>query len=96
MLQVTNRAAMLLKTARSEQSVPEEYGVRVQAPDESRGGAVSLKFTPAPVEGDQVQEADGVRVFVAPEVAEPLADQVMDLRETPTGSVLFLRGQGDE
>jgi hypothetical protein len=35
-------------------------------------------------------------VFVAPEVAEPLSDQVIDLRESPTGAALFLRGQSDE
>ena len=95
MLQVTSSAAEFLREARSQQGLPDSFGVRLQARGPDPMGGVRLAFAEGPVEGDQVGEAEGVKVFVAPEVAETFSEQAIDRQETPTGSDLVLRDQSE-
>ena len=80
MLQITHGAATFLSELRRGQDVPETYGLRIfpetTEPDEI---TVALGFTDAPADGDQVTERDGLRVFVAPELAAPLEDAAIDV-----------------
>lgn len=73
------------------QELPDDHGVRVFAqPDETGEPALALAFAPAPEEGDQVSEQHGTAIFVAPEIAEPLAGTVLDVMDTPEGAQLAL------
>lgn len=80
MLQITHGAATFLSELRRGQEVPETYGLRV-FPESTEPGEVviGLGFTDTPLEGDQVTEQDGLRVFVAPELAAPLEDAAIDV-----------------
>ena len=93
MLQVTARAATILKEARSQRGVPETFGLRVAQPTSNSQSPVHLEFTEQPAPGDQVSEANGLRLFVAAEVAEPLDEQAIDAQGAEPGSDLVLREQ---
>lgn len=95
MLQMTDRAADLLRNLRSEANLPEEAGIRVfSEAAESGQPTLSLGFAPDPAPGDQVAEHEGLRLFVAPELAEPLADAVMDVVAENGESQLVFRPAG--
>lgn len=97
MLQITHGAAALLTELRDGQDVPESYGVRV-FPESTQAGEVTigLGFTEAPAAGDEVTEQDGLKVFVAPELATPLQDAAIDVTEENGDSRLVFRPQGQE
>jgi Fe-S cluster assembly iron-binding protein IscA len=80
MLQMTDRAADLLRNLRDDAQLPESAGVRVYS-ETAAGGepTLSIGFTPDPMPSDQVSDHAGVRLFVAPEIAEPLSSAVMDV-----------------
>lgn len=97
MLQITHAAAELLSEIRREQDVPEDHGLRVFA-ETSNADEVSigLGFTAAPAAGDQVTEQDGLKVFVAPEVAAPLTDTAIDVTPASNGATrLVFRPQAE-
>ncbi len=97
MLQVTSNAANVLAEARTAQELPDEYGVRVFAhADESGQASLALAFAEEPTEGDQVTEQDGTAIYVAPEVAEPLAGSTLDVTDGPNGPELTLVPPEDE
>ena len=93
MLQVTARAATILKEARSQRGVPETFGLRVAQPTSNSQSSVHLEFTEQPAPGDQVSEANGLRLFVAAEIAEPLTEQAIDAQGAEPGFDLVLREQ---
>jgi iron-sulfur cluster assembly protein len=97
LLQLTDSAVTALEDARAGQGVPEDHGVRIgtQADDDGQP-AIALGFVEAPVEGDQLVEQDGTKVFVAPELIEPLAEMVVDVEDTPQGAQLAIRPQDEE
>ena len=91
MLQITHDAATFLSELRRGHDMPDTYGLRV-FPESTAPGEVSigLGFTDTPLEGDHVTEQDGLRVFVAPELAEPLEDAEIDVAgEGGTPRIVF-------
>ena len=91
MLQITPDAATFLSELRRGHDMPDTYGLRV-FPESTASGKVSigLGFTDDPLDGDQVTEQDGLRVFVAPELAEPLDDAEIDVAaEDGTSRIVF-------
>ncbi len=96
MLQITPDAATFLSELRRGQDVPETYGLRV-FPEASEPGEVTigLGFTESPAEGDQVTEQDGLRVFVAPELATPLEGAAIDVTAEEGTERLVFRPQGE-
>ena len=85
MLQVTRNAASTLVGARAQQGLPDHFGVRIFAspiatPD--MRPSFQFGFVEAPETSDQVAEAEGARVFVAPEVADSLENAVLDTEES--------------
>jgi Fe-S cluster assembly iron-binding protein IscA len=92
MLQVTTRAAAVLNEERSHRGIPESFGLRVQQDRSDSTARLRLEFAATPVAGDEVGETAGVRVFVAPDIAEVLAGQAIDASE---GSGLVLREQSE-
>lgn len=91
MLSMTSNAAQLVGTMRNQQGVPDDYGIRVFPQPSDQGVQVRLAFAAQPAEDDQIAETEGQRLFVAPELAEPLTDTVIDAAETSQGPGLVLR-----
>src|SRR5215211_8203977 len=94
MLQLTSQAAQTLTRAREREGLPENFGVRIFAapsPDSnSHNRAVfGFGFVDGPQDGDEVGETEGTNYFVAPEVAEPLNDVVLDVAES--GNLVLTR-----
>lgn len=97
MLQVSQDAARLLDQTRSNQGIPENYGVRVFGQSDPQGRVqVHLAFTEQPEDGDHVIEQSGTEVYVAPEVAEPLEGALIDVEEQAGSSELVIRPQGEK
>lgn len=96
MLQVSEAAAAVLEETRSAEELPETVGVRVFAqPDPAGEMQVSLTFAEGPQPEDQVTEQAGTQVFIAPEVAEPLSDGVLDLEHAADGPQLVIKPQAE-
>jgi Fe-S cluster assembly iron-binding protein IscA len=83
MLQVTSTAATTLAAARAQNGLPEHFGVRISATAANTSQpAFQFGFVEEALEGDQIREAEGTRVFVAPEVADSLDNAILDVEET--------------
>ncbi|SRR6266540_687108 len=96
MLQVSDAAVSVLKReilhegdALQEEAAP---AIRLQSAVTTDGQqALSIQPVSEPLAGDAPTEAEGLDVFVAAEIAEPLDGAVLDARDTPEGPQLFLR-----
>jgi Fe-S cluster assembly iron-binding protein IscA len=93
-LEITEGAAALLTELRKGQEVPDDYGVRV-FPESTEPGEITigLGFANGPAEGDQVTEREGLKVFVAPELATPLQDAAIDVAQDDGAARLVFRPQ---
>jgi iron-sulfur cluster assembly protein len=91
MLAISPAASNAINTALGATTVPEGAGLRLAAgaPTE-RGLAIEVAFVPAADPGDQIIETDAeADVFVEPQTAELLDDQVLDAGTTPDGKLSF-------
>ncbi len=97
MLEITRGAADLLTELREGQDVPEDYGLRV-FPEANQPGEVTigLGFTDQPAAGDQVAEQEGMKVFVAQELAAPLEDAAIDVTKENGTPQLVFRPKGQD
>jgi Fe-S cluster assembly iron-binding protein IscA len=78
-LTMTTDAVHLLREARSAAEVPDCYGVRILGEQDAATGVImGLGFAEEPFPGDQVTEQEGMRLFGAREVAEPLSATTID------------------
>jgi Fe-S cluster assembly iron-binding protein IscA len=95
-LEITRGAAALLTELRQGQDVPEDYGLRV-FPETTEPGEVTigLGFTDQPAAGDQVAEQEGMKVFVAQELASPLEDAAIDVTQENGTPQLVFRPKGE-
>ncbi len=83
MLQVTTNAASALADTRAQRGLPDHYGIRIfgsatATPDMK--SAFQFRFVEEPQADDEVTEAEGTRVFLAPEVAPALDNSVLDTK----------------
>ena len=82
MVRVSNSAVALCEEIRRIQEIPESLGIRIFGEDNERGGMdIRLAFTDDPEVADLHLEEHGTQFFVAPDVAEPLEDSVIDVAE---------------
>lgn len=97
MLQLTPQAAIVLGDVRAQQQVPEHFGLRVSGSTSDSYAGLHLTFVEEPVEGDQVSQGDGMKLFVAPDLAAPLDNFAIDVNMQSSASELglTLREQGD-
>jgi Fe-S cluster assembly iron-binding protein IscA len=101
MLQVSDAAVSVLKQEILREGDPlqedeSKTAVRLQTAAASDGQqALSIQPVSGPLSGDAATEAEGLEVFVAPDIAAPLESAVLDARETPEGPQLFLREQSE-
>lgn len=97
MLQLTRQATIVLRDVRTQQDVPEHFGLRVSASTSDSTTGLHLTFVEEPVSGDQVSESDGMKLFVASDLATPLSGLAIDVdMQSPASELgLTLREQGD-
>lgn len=94
MLEVSSAAMSTFTQARDDQDLPDSVGVRVFAQrDEAGEIGIALAFAEEPQDGDQVTETDGTSVFVAPELAEPLSDSLLDVQSGEQGAQVVITDQ---
>lgn len=91
-MQVTEAATAVLKEARTQSGAPPETGIRFRrvAGENAREG-VRIEFAEAPVQGDEVIEEQGLRIFVAGDLVDTLSARVLDADMTPSGPQLWFR-----
>jgi Fe-S cluster assembly iron-binding protein IscA len=92
MLQITSRAVAVLTEERADRGVPNSFGLRVEQDQSDSTARLRLAFTEQPAAGDHVTESNGVRMFVASDIAEVVAQQAIDASEH---SGLVLRDQSE-
>lgn len=94
MLRVTEEAATLLREVREQVDSSPQGGARLVPEPSPQGMGIRIGFVQEPEGSDQVIEQSGMRVFVADELTEPLADKTLDTQATPEGTQLLLRDEG--
>jgi hypothetical protein len=99
MLQVTDAAVSVLKSAvlhegePSQQPVPAKaVRIRSAVKDDGRQ-TLTLQPVMGPEPGDEPSEAADLDVYVAPEIAGQLGSAVLDVEPTPLGPEMILREQ---
>lgn len=94
MLQLSDNAAAALENIRESQGIPDEQATRLTA-DEGADGGISLRleFVEAMPEGDEVVEQSGTEIHLDPRVVQPLADTIMDVRDTESGLTFVFESQ---
>ena len=93
MLQVTQAAVSVLRQVIEHPEVPQN-AVRIE-PVQMPEGEQGIAFQPVngPQQGDIESDAQGLDVFVAPELSAPLDHSILDARDTPDGTQIFVRPQ---
>ena len=91
MLVLTEAAAKVVKSVTSDPQAPQAAGLRISSSDPAPDSASTLQVeaVPGPGENDQVLEADGARLFVAPQAAGFLDDKVLDAQVDGQGNPRF-------
>ena len=96
MLKVTNKAAAILKAAKTAEGASADAGIRIhQAPlpdgSRERGIGIAVTVKEQPEINDQVLEQDGLRVFLDSTLIEPLDERTLDVQEADQGMELVFR-----
>ena len=86
MLTLTENAATEIRNLVAHPDVPDEGGVRIAS---NTDGALTLAVAAGPVEGDQVVDDAGARVFLAEDAGTMLDDKTLDAGVDPEGNLQF-------
>jgi len=79
MLTITPTAAEAIRAILDSTDVPEDGGIRISIAQQNGAQAtLELAVSPAPLEGDEVLEADGAHVFLDELAAMALEDKALD------------------
>ena len=98
MLVLTETAAEVVKSVTSAPQSSQTAGLRISSSglrisssvaEPGEASALQVEAVPAPDAGDQVLEAAGAHVFVAPQAAGFLDDKVLDAEVDEAGNVRF-------
>jgi Fe-S cluster assembly iron-binding protein IscA len=87
MLTLTENAVAVIRNLTDQQEVPDGAGLRI-ATDPS-AGALTLSLAEAPLDGDEVLDKSGARLFLDAEAATLLDDKALDAAVDPQGAVQF-------
>lgn len=94
MLQITGAAQDAMRQMRSQSEAPEEAAIRIQLMSAGEQQGLGLAFTSGPEQDDaQVADEDDLKVYVSPDLVEPLSDAVIDAQATDQGTQLLVREQ---
>ena len=89
MLTITPNAAEAIREIVQSTDVPDEGGIRISvARQDGAEASLELALSPAPMEGDEVLEADGAHVFLDELAALALQDKSLDA-EVEAGEISF-------
>lgn len=92
MIKVTPQAATILVAARDDAGAPKEFGVRFFAEQpEGQAPRLAIGFAAQPGPADEVNEQEGLKTFVAPEVVQALGDATIDARISDGQQELVVR-----
>jgi Fe-S cluster assembly iron-binding protein IscA len=91
MLVLTESAAKVVKSVTSTPQAPGGAGLRISSsvPEPESASALQVEAVPGPADNDQVLDAAGARVFVAPQAAAFLEDKVLDAQVDGEGNARF-------
>lgn len=94
MLVLTDAAAQVVKSVTSNPQAPGAAGLRISSsvPEPDSASALQVEAVSGPNENDQVLEAAGARVFVAPQAAFFLEDKILDASVDGAGNARFSLG----
>jgi iron-sulfur cluster assembly protein len=94
MLVLTESAAEVVKSVTSTPQAPESAGLRISSsvPDPESASSLQVEAVSGPGDDDQVLEAAGARVFVAPQARIFLDDKVLDAQVDGSGNARFSLG----
>lgn len=87
MLTMTDNAVLVIRDLAAQQDLAEAGGLRIAADTEA--GSLSIELVPEPVQGDQVVDAQGARIFLDSDAAELLNDTAVDAVVDDEGVVQF-------
>jgi hypothetical protein len=90
MLQLTPEAAAEIEQLRPPH-LPDARLLRIARPDGSREAGVRISFVAHAREGDQQGESQGIVMCVGGEVADQLAEMVVDVRQGADSAELYIR-----
>jgi Fe-S cluster assembly iron-binding protein IscA len=88
MLTVTDNAAEAIRAITRDPDLPESAGLRIFSSEET-GPELALRPAPVPESGDEVVANGDARVFLEPQAAALLGNQVLDAEVDPEGQLQF-------
>ncbi|MEU8260507.1 adhesin [Micromonospora sp. NPDC048999] len=87
MLTMTDNAVLVIRDLTEQQDVAEAGGLRIAA--DADAGSLSIELVPQPVQGDQVVDNQGARIFLDADAAQLLNDTSVDAAVDEEGIVQF-------
>ncbi|AEB43169.1 MULTISPECIES: adhesin [Micromonospora] len=87
MLTMTDNAVLVIRDLAAQQDVSEGGGVRIAA--DTQAGSLTVELVAEPVEGDQVVDTQGARIFLDSDAADLLGDASVDASVDDEGIVQF-------
>ncbi|WP_229399545.1 adhesin [Micromonospora okii] len=87
MLTMTDNAVLVIRDLANQEDVAADGGVRIAA--DADAGSLTIELVPEPVEGDQVVDNQGARIFLDSDAAELLTDTSVDATVDDEGIVQF-------
>ncbi|MEU2611270.1 iron-sulfur cluster biosynthesis family protein [Micromonospora sp. NPDC007271] len=87
MLTMTDNAVLVIRDLTEQQDVGEAGGLRIAA--DTSAGSLSIELVPQPVQGDQVVDNQGARIFLDADAAQLLNDTSVDAVVDEEGIVQF-------
>ncbi|SCG61436.1 iron-sulfur cluster biosynthesis family protein [Micromonospora humi] len=87
MLTMTDNAVLVIRDLAAQEDLAEAGGLRIAADTEA--GSLSIELVPQPVQGDQVVDTQGARIFLDTDAAELLNDTAVDAVVDDEGVVQF-------
>lgn len=94
MLTLTENAVAVIRDITDQEDVPEGAGLRIAA--DPAEGALTLSLAESPIDGDEVVDDSGARLFLDAEAAVLLNDKALDAAVKPDGGVQFALGEQTE
>ncbi|GGR72501.1 hypothetical protein GCM10010169_15580 [Micromonospora fulviviridis] len=87
MLTMTENAILVIRDLANQQDVAEAGGLRIAA--DTDAGSLSIELVEEPIQGDQVVDNQGARIFLDADAAELLNDTSVDATVDDEGIVQF-------
>lgn len=84
MLEVTKKAAAMLKAAKTAHGAPKRAGIRIRRArisERDETAAIGFVVSDKPHSGDNAFEQHGLRLFVEDSLIEPLEGRTLDVKD---------------